>query len=93
MATNPKVFFDMAVSGDPAGHIMMELFCSQTQRRTWLRTSAHFAQARRALGRAGIPSTTRVPPSTALSLDSCARVAWQLRRVDLQRQVRRRELH
>ena len=30
MATNPKVFFDMAVGGAPAGRIVMELFADTT---------------------------------------------------------------
>jgi peptidylprolyl isomerase len=51
--SNPKVFFDVAISGRPVGRIVMELFKNSTPR-----TAENFralCTGEKGIGRAGIP--------------------------------------
>ncbi|MBA0688096.1 hypothetical protein Goari_005903, partial [Gossypium aridum] len=53
MASNPKVFFDMTVGGQPAGRIVMELFADCTPR-----TAENFralCTGEKGVGRSGKP--------------------------------------
>ena len=72
-ASNPKVFFDMTIGGQPIGHIIMELYADVVPR-----TAENFglsASARRVPAAPTSRFTTRNRCSTTWSLGSCAREA------------------
>ena len=70
--TNPKVFFDITIGGEPAGRIVMELRADVTPK-----NCREFSRPlhRREGGQVRLVSlcTTKGQPSTALFPSSCAR--------------------